>query len=142
MTTKTKMVCGLVALFAAGVVVGGSVGFAAAKKNSAPEPVAHEKREQGPKRDFADKWCSKLAGDLNLTPEQVAKIKPITQQTSAELKGVHAEQNERVRAIFKASHEQIKAILTSEQLEIFERKNREREMRFRKDRDSASKTNC
>src|SRR5688572_15755498 len=115
MTTKTKMVCGLVALFAAGVVVGGSVGFAAAKKKDALEPVAGQKREQGPKRDFADKWCSKLTEDLNLTPEQVAKIKPITQQTSAELKGVHAEQNERVRAIFKASHEQIKPILTSEQ---------------------------
>jgi len=141
MTTKTKMVCGLVALFVAGAVVGGSVGFVMAKK-SVPQPVADQRREQGPKRDFADKWCSRLTEDLNLTPEQVAKIKPITQQTSAELKAIHAEQGERVRAVFKASHEQIKPILTSEQLEIFERKNREREMRFRGDKSSASKPKC
>src|SRR5687767_9845846 len=138
MTTRMKIVCGLVAIFAAGVVVGGSVGFATAKKQSAPKPVAADRREQGPKRDFSDKWCSKLSGDLNLTPEQVAQIKPITERTSMELKALQGEHGERVRAIFKASHEQIKPILTAEQLEIFERKNREREMRFRKDKDTNS----
>jgi hypothetical protein len=136
------MVCGLVAIFAAGVVVGGSVGFVTGKKKSAPQPVAAERREQGPKRDFADKWCSKLTDDLNLTPEQVDKIKPITERTSLELKTVHADHSDRVKAIFKTSHEQIKPILTSEQLEIFERKNREREKRFRGDKDSASKPRC
>ena len=80
---------------------------------------------------------------MNLTPEQVEKIKPITEETSAELKAVHAENGERVRAIFKASHERIKSILTPEQLTIFEQKNRERENRIRRDREgSSSKTKC
>jgi len=143
MTTKTKLVCGLVAIFAAGIVVGGSVGFTAARKGQVPTPATEQKREHGSKRDFADKWCSKLSGDLNLTPEQVEKIKPITEETSAELKAVHAENNDRVRAIFKASHERIKSILTPEQLTIFEQKNRERENRIRKEREgSSSKTKC
>ncbi len=142
MTTKTKMVCGLVALFVAGVVVGGSAGFAAAKRKIVPQPIAEQKREQGPKRDFADKWCSKLSNDLNLTAEQVERIKPITEETSAQLKAVHVENNEHVRAIFKASHERIKSVLTPEQLTIFEQKNRERENRIRKDRENpSSKTN-
>ena len=136
MTTKTKLVCGLVAIFAAGIVVGGSVGFTAARKSQAPIPIAEQKKEHGSKRDFADKWCSKLSSDLNLTAEQVEKIKPITEETSAELKAVHAENNDRVRAIFKASHEKIKALLTPEQLTIFEQKNREREIRIRKERES------
>jgi Spy/CpxP family protein refolding chaperone len=136
MTTKTKMVCGLVALFLAGVVVGGSAGFAAAKRKIVPQPVAEQKRDQVPKRDFADKWCSRLSSDLNLTADQVEKIKPITEETSAQLKAVHAENNDRVRAIFKGSHERIKAILTPEQLTIFEQKNREREARIRKDREA------
>ena len=138
MTTKTKLVCGLVAIFAAGIVVGGSVGFTAARKSQVPTPTTEQKREHGSKRDFADKWCSKLSGDLNLTPEQVEKIKPITEETSAELKAVHAENGERVRAIFKASHEKIKSILTPEQLTIFEQKNRDRENRIRKDREGSS----
>jgi Spy/CpxP family protein refolding chaperone len=136
MTTKTKMLCGLVALFAAGAVVGGSVGFAAAKRKSMSQPVAEQPRA---KRDLATKWCSKLTDDLNLTPEQVAKIKPITERTSTELKALHTLHGDQVKGIFKASHEEIKALLTPEQLEIFEQKNREREMRFRKDKESASK---
>ena len=139
MTTKTKMLCGLVALFAAGVVVGGSVGFVAAKKKSTAQPIAEQRGEQGSKRYTADKWCSKLTDDLNLTPEQVAKIKPISERTFTELKALHALHGDRVKGIFKASHEEIKALLTPEQLEIFEQKNREREMRLRKDKDSSSK---
>jgi Spy/CpxP family protein refolding chaperone len=143
MTTKTKLVCGLVAIFAAGIVVGGSVGFTAARKSQVPTPTIEQKREHGSRRDFADKWCSKLSDDLNLTAEQVEKIKPITEETSAELKAVHVENGERVRAIFKASHERIKSILTPEQLTIFEQKNRERENRIRKDRESStSKPKC
>ena len=133
MTTKTKLVCGLVAIFAAGIVVGGSVGFTAARKSQVPTPTTDQKRDHGSR--FADKWCSKLSGDLNLTPEQVEKIKPITEETSAQLKAVHAENNDRVRAIFKASHEKIKSVLTPEQLTIFEQKNRDRENRIRKERE-------
>src|SRR5262245_29640455 len=125
MTTKTKLVCGLVAIFVAGIVVGGSVGFTAARKSQAPTPTADQKKEHGSTRDFADKWCSKLSGDLSLTSEQVEKIKPITEETSAQLKAVQTENNERIRAIFKVSHERIKSVLTPEQLTIFEQKNRE-----------------
>jgi Spy/CpxP family protein refolding chaperone len=140
MTTKTKMVCGLVALFAAGVVVGGSVGFTAAKRTAAPKET-EQRREHGSRRDFADKWCSKLSDDLNLTPEQVERIKPITEDTSAQLKAVHADNSERVRQIFKASHQKIRTILTAEQLEIFDQKNRERESKFR-NKGSSSKPKC
>ena len=73
MTTKTKLVCGLVAIFAAGIVVGVSVGFTTARKSQTPTPTAEQKKEPGSR--LADKWCSKLSDDLSLTPEQIAKIK-------------------------------------------------------------------
>ena len=130
MTTKAKLIAGLSAIFVAGIVVGGSAGYGYAKKGHAPK-VTEQRKEPAPKREFAEKWCSRLIDDLGLTPEQVGKIKPITEQTSAELKLVNAENHERVRAIFKASHEKIKTILTPEQLEKFEQRNREREMRYK-----------
>ena len=43
MTTSVKLVAGLVAIFAAGVVVGGSLGFKIAKSNP-PKPVAEQPR--------------------------------------------------------------------------------------------------
>src|SRR5881409_1650181 len=103
MTTKVKLISGLIALFAAGVVVGGSVGFTIGKSKIPKPPPVQQRRSNG--GDFADRMCSKLQKDLNLSDQQLARIKPIYEETSAQLKTVHAENYERVRAIFRASRE-------------------------------------
>lgn len=141
MSAKAKLISGLAAIFAAGLVVGGSVGFQVAKSN-APKPVQTTERRGDRKSggDFVAKMCSKQQKDLGLSDEQVEKIKPIYEQASAELKTVNAENFERVRGIFRATHEKIKPFLTTNQIQKLEEKNREREMRFQKhSRDKPSK---
>jgi len=135
MTAKTKLVSGLVAIFAAGLVVGGSVGFQVAKSNvpkPPPRGEARGDRRAGPREgDFVDHICGKLKKDLELSEEQEAQIKPIWEQASAELKAVNSENFKRVRGIFRAADEKMKPFLTTNQLQRLEQKNREREMRFK-----------
>ena len=134
MTVKTKLISGLAAIFVAGLVVGGSVGFQVARSN-APAPPAPERRDgkSGNRGgDFVEKMCLRQQKDLGLSDEQVAKIKPVYEQASADLKAVNAENYERVRAIYRASHERIKPFLTTNQVQKLEEKIREREIRFKK----------
>jgi Spy/CpxP family protein refolding chaperone len=148
MTPKTKLLSGLVAIFAAGVVVGGSVGFQVAKAN-APKPLSQDKKHDphgggpGP-GDFVDHMFRKLQKDLQsadpLTEEQQKQIRPVFEQVNAELKAVNAENFQRVKAIFRASHEKIKPFLTTNQVERLEQKRRERELR--QDKYSPGKPKC
>src|SRR5258705_2128199 len=99
MTTHVKFVCGLVAIFAAGVVVGTSLGFRIAKSSvpvQAPEPPRRTSNSSGvvsgaPNAFSPERMCSKLQRDLDLTEEQLAQIKPVYEQTSAQLKAVNVE---------------------------------------------------
>lgn len=53
--------------------------------------------------------------ELNLTPEQVAKISPIIDKTAAELQKVRRDTGGRVREIWMEAHQQIAGNLTDEQ---------------------------
>jgi Spy/CpxP family protein refolding chaperone len=134
MTVKAKLISGLAAIFVAGLVVGGSVGFQVARSSAPKAPPTERRDAKAGNRggDFVERMCSRQQRDLGLSDEQLAKIKPIYEQASAELKAVNAENYERVRAIFRASHEKIKPFLTTNQVQKLEEKNREREMRFKK----------
>ena len=133
MTTKAKLVSGLVAIFAAGLVVGGSVGFQVAKSNAPkpPPPDRRDHRSGGNRGDFVGHMCDKLKKDLELSEEQEARIKPVWEEASAELKAVNAENFKRVRGIFRAADEKMKPFLTTNQVQTLDQKNREREMRFK-----------
>jgi hypothetical protein len=142
MTAKTKLMSGLVAIFAAGLVVGASVGFQMAKSNVPKPPLQGSRKfdegRRGPPHggDFVEHMFSKLQKDLQttepLTEEQLKQIRPIFEQVDAELKVVNTENFQRVKAIFRASHEKIKPFLTTNQLERLEQKKRERELRMDK----------
>ena len=135
MTTKAQLISGLIAIFAAGLVVGGSVGFQVAKSGEAPPPPQKQRDRKGgggSSGDFVERMCSKQQKDLNLSEEQVAKIRPVYEQAAAELKAVNAENYERVRAIFRASHDKIRPFLDTNQLQKLDEKNRERELRFKR----------
>jgi Spy/CpxP family protein refolding chaperone len=140
MTTHVKLLCGLTAIFIAGVVVGGSFGFRIGKSSvptTIPEPPRRAGNSSGggsaaPAVFSPERMCSKLQRDLNLTEEQLAQIKPIFEQTGAQLKAVNAENFERVRAIFRASHQKMKPFLTPEQIQKLEDKDRERDRRFKR----------
>jgi len=135
MTVKAKLISGLAAIFVAGLVVGGSVGFQVARSNAPKTAPAERRDSKGGNRgsgDFVEKMCLRQQKDLGLSEEQLAKIKPVYEQASADLKAVNAENYERVRAIYRASHERIKPFLTTNQVQKLEEKILEREMRFKK----------
>jgi hypothetical protein len=138
MTTHLKLLCGLIAIFVAGVVVGGSFGFRIGKSSvptTVPEPPRRVSSGSGgasPSVFSPERMCSKLQRDLNLTEEQLTEIKPIFEQTAAQLKAVNAENFERVRAIFRASHQKMKPFLTPEQIQKLEDKDRERDRRLKR----------
>lgn len=135
MTVKAKLISGLAAIFVAGLVVGGSVGFQVARSNAPKAPPAEHRDNKGGNRsggDFVERMCLRQQKDLGLSDEQLAMIKPVYEQASADLKAVNAENYERVRAIYRASHERIKPFLTTNQVQKLEEKIREREMRFKK----------
>jgi hypothetical protein len=142
MTAKTKLMSGLVAIFAAGVVVGGSVGFQVAKSNIPKPPPTLGQRPDGGHRgppargDFVEHMVSKLQKDLQsaepLSEEQLKQIRPVFEQVDAELKVVNSENFQRVKGIFRASHEKIKPFLTTNQVGALEQKKRERDLRMEK----------
>ncbi len=57
----------------------------------------------------------RLRTELNLTPEQVAKISPITDKTAAQLQKVRQDTGRRVHEIMTEAHREMAANLTGEQ---------------------------
>jgi Spy/CpxP family protein refolding chaperone len=57
----------------------------------------------------------RLRAELNLTPEQLAKISPIIDKTTAQLRDIRRDTGERVREIIADAHRQMGADLTDEQ---------------------------
>jgi len=57
----------------------------------------------------------RLRTELNLTPEQVAKISPITDKTAAQLQKVRQDTGRRVHEIMTEAHQEMAANLTAEQ---------------------------
>jgi len=57
----------------------------------------------------------RLRAELNLTPEQVAKISPIIDKTGAQLEEIRGDTGRRVRETIAEEHREIRPILTPEQ---------------------------
>lgn len=107
----TKILAGLV-LFASGVVVGlfGSR-FLAERGRLA---LLH-----GDPRHFSDMILRRLSDDLELSPEQREKLRPIVLQTAERMHEIRQEQEPKVREAIDKSIRDIKALLTPEQAEKF-----------------------
>jgi hypothetical protein len=108
---RWKIVLSFVAVFLAGALVGGAVTLRLAHEHffKPPQPadmVAHIMKE--------------LRSELELTPEQVEKIQPIVEKSTAEAEENRRQIFQRLHAIFEASDEAIKAQLTSVQVTKFE----------------------
>jgi len=57
----------------------------------------------------------RLRTELNLTPEQVAKISPIIDKTAAQLQTVRQDTGRRVHEVITEAHQEMAANLTAEQ---------------------------
>jgi Spy/CpxP family protein refolding chaperone len=75
----------------------------------------HFMHPTGPPDDMRQAWLGRLTRQLNLTPDQQAKIEPILRDTADKVKKAHQEEFDKIRPILQASDDQIAAILTPEQ---------------------------
>jgi Spy/CpxP family protein refolding chaperone len=120
-----KLIAGFILVFVAGGVTGAFLGGLYARHHffafHRPELIGGRMKER-------------LRTELNLTPEQVAKISPIIDKTAAQLRDIRRETAGRVHETIAEAHRQMAANLTDEQRQklrqIEERHRRWRHHRF------------
>jgi Spy/CpxP family protein refolding chaperone len=67
--------------------------------------------------DIGERMRERLRRELDLTPEQVAKISPILDKAAAQLQQMRRDSGQRVREILNETHRQMTPHLTDEQRE-------------------------
>jgi Spy/CpxP family protein refolding chaperone len=101
-----KLIAGFLLVFVAGGITGAFMGGSYARH--------HFFELHGPERIGAQ-MKERLRDELNLTPEQVARISPVIDQTAAQLKDIRQDTGQRVHQVMTEAHRQIAANLTDGQ---------------------------
>jgi len=117
--TKRKVILYLLAIFVAGVASGMVVGYTSGRQKAFRPPRPSE---------MAEHLLQRLNERLDLTPEQLGKIKPLVEQSTANMQAIHRESWQRVSDNFKKLNQQIAEYLTAaqkKQLEEMEQERRE-----------------
>ena len=122
---KWKLIAGFILVFVAGAISGAFLGGLYARHLffgfHHPEQIGARMKER-------------LRTELNLTPEQVAKISPIIDKTALQLREIRRETARHVHETIVEAHRQMAANLTDEQRQklqqIEERHHRWRHGRF------------
>lgn len=109
---KWKLIAGFLLVFIAGGLTGGFIGAHHARHLFFGPPHFHR---------LPDRMREHLRRQLDLTPDQVAKLSPIIDQTANKLEVIRIESARRVRATLEESHRQIAPELTPEQREKLEK---------------------
>src|SRR5207237_1658524 len=120
-----KLIAGFLLVFVAGGISGAFLGGLYAQHHFVefhrPELIGARMKER-------------LRTELNLTPEQVAKISPIIDKTAAQLRDIRRDTARRVHETMAEAHRQMATNLTDEQRQklqqIQERHRRLRHRRF------------
>ena len=120
-----KLIAGFILVFVAGGISGAFLGGLYARHQffafHRPELIGGRMKER-------------LRTELNLTPEQVAKISPIIDKTAAQLRVIRHDTGQRVHQVMAEAHQQMAVNLTDEQRQklqqIEERHRRSRHGRF------------
>ena len=103
---RWKLIAGFILVFFAGAISGAFLGASYARhlffEFHHPERIGARMKER-------------LRADLNLTPEQVAKISPIIDNTAAQLRDIRRDTGRRVHDVMTQAHQQMAANLTDEQ---------------------------
>src|SRR5438552_10670800 len=103
---RWKLIAGFILVFFAGGISGAFLGGVYAK---------HFFFEFHRPKMIGARMKERLRADLNLTPEQVAKISPIIDNTAAQLRDIRRDTGRRVHEIMTQAHQQMAANLTDEQ---------------------------
>jgi Spy/CpxP family protein refolding chaperone len=109
-----KVIAGFLLVFIAGGTTGAFFGASHARHLFFQPPRGAMMRER-------------LRAQLNLSPEQLAKISPIIDKTAAQLEQIRRETGRQVRDLMKAAHQEMAVNLTDDQrakLETIEARHR------------------
>jgi len=101
-----KLIVGFILVFVAGGMTGAFFGASHARR------IFFEAHHGGM---MSERMREHLRRQLNLTPEQVAKISPIIDKTAAQLEQIRRDTGRRVHETFAEAHQQMAAHLTDEQ---------------------------
>ncbi len=104
---KGKLIAGFILAFLAGGVTGSFFTF--------HEGGTWRRHFGHHSRDFTGRMQERIESQLNLTPEQKAKIQPVFDQAAKELEQIRAETGAKVRRVFQQTHQALEPILTTEQ---------------------------
>lgn len=114
---KWKLIAGFLLVFVAGGMTGAFLGVTQARRNFF-EPQ---------RRIMGERLRERLKSQLDLSPEQLAKISPIIDNTATKLDEIRRETGRRVHELIQDSHRQMATNLTDEQrvkLEKIEERHR------------------
>jgi Spy/CpxP family protein refolding chaperone len=103
---KWKLIAGFLLVFVAGGITGGFVAAAT---------IRHYVFAASHHAVVAQRMRDRLKAQLDLTPDQVAKISPIIDRTAAQLESIRKDTARRVHDTFADAHRQIAADLNPEQ---------------------------
>ena len=121
--SKLQMILYLTAIFAAGSIAGGLIGFR----------VAHERMMEPPHADvMARHFLQKLRSELKLTDEQAAQIEPVVRENSEAIHAIHREAGEKTFRQIKQSQARFTPHLTAEQQKRLQEMNGQWEASLRK----------
>jgi len=121
---RWKLIAGFLLVFVAGGITGAFIGGWYAQNQffelHHPERIAGRMKER-------------LRTELSLSPEQVAKISPIVDKTTAQLRDIRRDTGRRVHEIVADAHQQIATQLTDEQRQkLTQMEERHRQWRHRR----------
>jgi Spy/CpxP family protein refolding chaperone len=103
---RWKLIAAFLLVFVAGGITGAFVGGSYARRHffelHHPEGIGARMKDE-------------LRAELNLTPEQVAKISPIIDNAASQLRDIRRDTGQRVHQVMAEAHRQMAANLTDEQ---------------------------
>src|SRR5437762_10904637 len=118
-----KLIVGFILVFIAGGITGAFLGGVYAR---------HLFFEFHQPALIGARMKERLRTELNLTPDQVAKVSPIIDKTAAQLQKVRQETGRRVHEIMTEAHQEMAANLTDEQRQKLQQiEERHRQWRHR-----------
>ena len=109
---KWKLIAGFLLVFLVGGLTGAFLGAS---------HVRHFLFKHHHRGDISERMRERMRRELDLTPEQVARISPILDRAAAQLQQMRRDTGQRVREILDETHRQIAPTLTDEQRQELQR---------------------
>jgi len=122
---KLKVWLTVVAIFIAGFAIGilaTNLYYTSVRSTYGPGPHSHPK----------EMYLKQLQEQLNLTPEQAAEIRKISDETTQEFKQLRESIRPRIERVKDNSRARIRALLNADQQKKFDELNKEIEAKFKR----------